>query len=263
MNWTRCSRPALALVVALAVVAAAATPAAAVSVSADAVPDRAEVDERVTATFTVTELYTDYDNWTLVGGTDLRNATWTVTLLDNRGRQIGDKRTYTSRNFSQGIGGETDEVTVRLEGDVPEIANFSYEPAQSFTVARLVQSQQGGTSTELDAWSASHFTGDSSAAREAIGEAAAAIDDAEEAGADVSEAETLLDSAVSAYDNANFENAENLAGQAGEAASGAASSRQQTRLLLLGGVAVVVLAVLAGVGYWLLQRRRANRYDKL
>lgn len=262
MNSTPSSRLAAALAV-LGLLVAAVVPAAAVSVSADGVPDRAQVGEKVSATFTLTELYTDYDNWTLRGTTALANATWTITRYDNKGTQVGQQRTVTGGNVTQAVGGETDELTVRLEGRVPEVGNFSYDPAQTFRFARLEQTQQGGTSDELDAWSVVHYTEASAAAREAIAAAEDAIAAAEDAGADTSEAEELLRSAVSAYENPNFENAERLAGQAAEKADAAAQSKQQTSLLLLVGGAVVALAVLGGLVYLFLQRRRANQYDKL
>lgn len=262
MNLTPSSKHTTALL-ALALLVAAVAPVAAVSVSADGVPDRAEVGEQVSATFTLTELYTDYDNWTLRGTTALDNATWTITRLDNRDRQLGQQRTVTGTNVTQSIGGETDEVRVRLEGRVPEVANYSYDPAQTFTFAELEQTQQGGTTDALDDWSVVHYTSESEAAREAIETAEDAIDDAAEAGADTSEAEDILENAVSAYDGANFGNAEDLATNAEEAANEAAQSTQRTNTLLLVGAAVVALAVLGGVAYVLLQRRKANQYDKL
>lgn len=262
MNSTPSSKLGAAIV-AVALLAAAVAPAAAVSVSAEDVPDRAEAGEKVSATFTVTDLYTDYDNWTLRGTTALENATWTITRYDNRDTQVGEQRTVTGENVTQSIGGETDEVTVRLEGRVPEVGNFSYDPAQSFAFAGLAQTQQGGTSEALDSWSVVHYTAESEAARAAIEDAEDAIDDADEAGADAAEAEELLASAVSAYESANFDNAERLSGNAAEQADSAAQSSQRQGLLLLVGAAVVGIAVVAGLVYVLLQRRRANQYDKL
>lgn len=252
-----------AAIVAVALLAAAVAPAAAVSVSAEDVPDRAEVGEKVTATFTVTELYTDYDNWTLRGTTALENATWTITRYDNRDTQVGQQRTVTGENVTQAIGGETDEVTVRLAGRVPEVGNFSYDPAQAFEFASLAQTQQGGTVDALDSWSVVHYTGESEAAREAIEDAEDAIADADEAGADTAQAEDLLESAISAYEGANFENAERLSGNAAEEADAAARSSQRTSLLLLVGAGVVGLAVVGALVYVLLQRRQSNQYDKL
>lgn len=262
MNSTRCSRVGVALA-ALALLVAAVAPAVAVSVSADGVPDRAQSGEKVSATFTLTELYTDYDSWTLRASTALEDATWTITRYDNKGTQLGEQRTVTGANVTQAIGGETTEVTVRLEGRTPEVANFTYEPAQTFRFASLEQTQEGGTADSLDAWSVVHYTEESEAARAAIDDAADAIDDAESGGADTAEAEGLLESAISAFDNDNFENAESLAEDAAEKADSASQSKQTTTLLLLAGGAVVVLAVVALLVYLYLQRRQANQFDKL
>lgn len=262
MNLTPSSKAPLALVV-LALLVAAAAPAVAVSASADGVPDRAEVGERVSATFTLTELYTDYENWTLEGMTALDNATWTITRFDNRDRQVGDQRTVTGGNVSQSIGGETDEVRIRLEGHAPEVGNYSYDPAQTFTFAELEQSQEGGTTDDINSWPVVHYTPESEAAREAIDVAGDVIDEAADGGADTAEAEGILENAISSYENANFGNAEDLASNAEETASESAQSAQRTDTLLLVGGAVVVLAVLGGLGYLFLQRRKANQYDKL
>lgn len=262
MNSTRCSRAGVALAV-VAMLVAAVAPAVAVSANAEGVPERAAVGETVSATFTVTDLYSDYDSWTLRGETALENATWTVTRFDNRGRQIGEGRTVTGATVTQAVDGETDEVTVRIEGSVPAVANFTYEPAQAFEFATLEQTQEGGASDELGSWSVGHYTTKSEAARAAIADAEAAIESAADAGADTSDAEELLESAVSAYEISNFDNAERLSGNAADSAESAASSRQRTTLLLVAGAAVVVLALLAGLGYLLLQRRQANQFDRL
>lgn len=262
MNSTRSSRAGVALAV-LALLVAAVGPAVAVSVSAEGVPERAQVGDTVSATFTVGDLYTEYDSWTLRGETALENATWTVTRFDNRGRQIGESRTVTGGTVTQAIDGETDEVTVRVEGSAPAVANFTYDPVQSFEFATLLQTQDGGTSDELGSWSVVHYTDRSESARAAIADAEDAIDSAAESGADTAEAEELLESAISAYDNTNFDNAERLAGNAAEAADSAAGSKQRTTLLLVAGGGIVVLGVLAALGYILLQRRKANQFDRL
>lgn len=257
MSWTHCSKLVAALAV-VAVLVAAVSPAAAVSVSAENVPDDAKVGEKQSATFTLSELYTDYDQWTLRLQTELQDATWTVTRLDNKGSKI-DQQTYTKQNVSVDVGGDTDEVKVRLEGTVPEVANFSYQPAQSFVFARFVQSQQGGTESVVETFETHHFTQESKEARAAIDDAAAAIESA--GGADTSEAEQLKGSAVSAYNNDNFENAKTLADQSANKANSAAQSSAQTDLIIKVVGALVVLALVVGAAFWYLNSRET--YDKL
>jgi cobalamin biosynthesis Mg chelatase CobN len=261
MNSTRCSRLAALLAVSLALVVAVA-PAAAVSVSADGVPESAEVDSKVSASFTLTDLYTEYDEWTLRGETNLTQVTWTVTTYDQTGAKLAQE-SYSASSFNHSIaaGDDVNRVEVEVEGTMPEVGNWSYDPAQSLLVASFAQTQQGGTSSTLATHSTRPYTADSQSARTAIDDAGDAIEEASDAGADTSEAESLLESAVSAYDSGNFENAKNLAGQATEKAEASASSKQQTSMLLMGaGVVVLLVLVGAGVWYW---RQSQDSYDKL
>ncbi|MFC7046914.1 hypothetical protein ACFQH6_17245 [Halobacteriaceae archaeon GCM10025711] len=259
MNWSHSSKLALALA---AVLFVAAVPAAAVSVTPDGVPDSAEVGSKTTASFEVTDLYSNYDSWTLAGETELVNATWTVTLYDQTNARIG-RESYSGQTFQQAVEASEDvnRVEVRVEGTVPKVENYSYQPAQSFTVAALRETQDGGASTTLDAWSARPYTSDSQEARDAIADAEDAIDTAESNGADTTEAEDLLDSAVSAFNGSNFDNAVKLANNAQSKAEGAAASKQQTNLLLMAGAGLVGLLLIGGGVYWYLSNRQT--YDKL
>lgn len=259
MSWSRYSNVALAVLV-LAV--AAVAPVAAVSVSAQDAPSSVEVGQSQDVSFTVTDLYTNYDQWTLQGETELEQVTWTVTTYDVGGAQLAQTQ-YNAQSFNHSIAKSDDvaEVTVRLQGTPPSVANWSYDPAQSITLASFSESQQGGASTIVDTYSARPYTQDSQAAREAISSAADTIDQAESAGAGTGEAEQLLNNAISAYDNGNFENAQDLASQAQNQAESAQQSTQQTNTLLMVGGGVVVLLVIAGIVYWFLQQRES--YDKL
>lgn len=259
MNWSHSSRVAAAF---LAVAFVAAAPALAVSVSADGVPGEAEVDSTVSANYETTDLYTEYDAWVLQGTTELTNATWTVQLYDQTGARIG-RETYTGSSFQQPISAADDvnRVAVTVEGTVPPVENFSYEPAQSVTVSKLSQGQDGGSSDVLESWSTRPYTSSSKDARTAIEDAETAIDDASATGADTTEAEELLDSAVSAYNGGNFDNAVQLANKSAEEASAAAASKQQTSLLIKAGAGVVGLLVVVGGVYWYLNSRET--YDKL
>lgn len=259
MNSSHYSKLAI-LAVLLAVVATG--PAAAVSVSGEAVPTEAEVGSTVDVTYTFDELYTNYDEWTLAGETELESVTWTVTSYDLGGAQQ-DRAEYTGQSFSHDIAKSEDvsEVTVRLQGTVPEGENWSYDPAQSMTLATFDETQNGGSETTLQTDQIRPYTEDSQAARTAIDDAQAAIEVAEAAGVDVSEAESDVASAVSSFDNGNFENAEKLADDAKEAAESAKQSSERTSTLLMIGGVVVVLAIIAGLGYWYLSNRET--YDKL
>ncbi|MUV61766.1 hypothetical protein [Halobacterium sp. CBA1126] len=258
MNLNRCSKLAVALVV---VLATAAVPAAAVSVSGDT-PDSVEVDASQNLTYEVTDLYTDYDQWTLQGQTELTGVSWTVTLYDQTGAQI-DRLTYNGQSFEQSIEASEDvnSVTVRLEGTVPAVESYSYDPAQSMTLASFAQVQEGGTSTTLTTYETRPYTQASDEARTAIGDAQDAIENAQNQGASVSGAEGDLEDAIEFYNSGNFEQAVSNAEEAESAANSAASSAERTDLIIMVGAALVVLLLIAGGVYWYLQQR--DTYDKL
>jgi len=265
MNWNRSSS---ALVVAALLLVAVVPAAAAVpTVSGDA-PQKAQVNDSVDQTYTLNNLFEEYNEWTLSGETDLTAVTWTVTTYDNTGQQI-DKETYTGTSFSHHLLASDGAVktTVRLQATVPEVpdSKWSYDPAQQYTVAAFSQAQEGGSSTELASYATQPFTDKSQQAQSAIGTAQQAIADAEDAGADVSEAQTSLDNAISAYENANFDLASNLASEAEEKANNAKqskeSSQQTTQLLIYGVVGLVVLLVVAGGALYFLRNR--DSHDKL
>lgn len=260
MNWSRSSSAALVLV-ALLVVSVA--PAAAVSVSDDAGPSAVEVGEQQDVTYTFEEnLYEDYNRWDLQGETELESVTWTVKTFDVGGDELNEE-TYSGQSFSHEIAKDDDvaSVTVRVEGTTPEWTDWQYDPPQELTVANFAQSKEGGASNDIEAFTARPYTADSQDARTAIEDAEAAIDEADGAGGDTAEAESLVDNAISAYENGNFENSADLAAQAQNQAESTAQSAQRTDLLLMAGGAVVLLAIVAGGVYWYLQQRET--YDRL
>jgi len=259
MNWNHCSR--VALLAALLVVATAA-PVAAVSVSADDAPTEAQVGSTVDVTYTFTELYTDYDTWTLQGQTDLSQVTWTVTTFDQTGAKIAQEN-YNNQSFGHQLAAADDvnKVTVRLQATVPQVTSWSYESPQTFRLAAFTQAQEGGASTMLKSYDVRPYTPASQEARTAIDDAQQAIDDAAATGADVSGAESDLQDAIDFYNNANFEQAVENADEAASKANDAASSAQQTDLLIKVGIGVVVLLLIGGGIYWYLQQR--TTYDKL
>ncbi|USZ67323.1 DUF4398 domain-containing protein [Halorussus salilacus] len=262
MNSNHCSK-LLTLLVAIALVASAATPAAAaVSASASGAPDSAEVGEEVTSTFTLDRPFSEYDEWTLNGETELEGVTWTVKLYDQGGDKIGQE-SYDGESFNHTLQSEDNaaEVEVTIEGTVAEVEDFTYDPAQQHLLAELNQVREGGSSDTIDSWEFRPYTADSDEARSAIEDAETAIADAEDSGAGVSDAEDKLDDAVSAYDGENFDLAVELAGEATDSADSAEQSNQQTQMLLYGGVGLVVLVAIIGGVLW--YRSQQDDYDKL
>lgn len=257
MNSIRCSKGTITLLCVVGLLAVAGT-ATAFSVASEGVPSEAAVGEEVTVTYTIDDPYTDApDRWTLQGSTELESVSWTVTVF-RAGTQISED-TYGSQNVSQDldIDDNGDEVEIELTGTVPEVGNFTYAPEERFTVATLAR-QTGNNTQEFQNDSAHHFTEDSKEARDAIDAAQESIDAA--GGND--EAEQLLDSAVSSYENGNFENAIDLANQSQETAESAQQSQQTTRTLLIVAGALVVLLLLGGGGYYLYSQQ-GDDYSKL
>lgn len=255
MNSTRCSR-LVALLVVTTLALSAIVPAAAFSTSDSGVPDDAAVDEEVSATLTISELYENYEQWTLHGETELTDVTWKITQYDQAGNKIDEaSNAYDGQSFNQSVNIDTDasKIEVKVTGTVPAVENFTYADQQTFELATLDQVRQGGNSETIESWTPNYHTDASKEARGAIADAEGAIADAP-SGADTSEAESDLDSAITAYDGENFELATDLAGKATEKANTAAKkakqSKQQSQLLMYGGIAVVLLLVVGGGVYW-------------
>ena len=260
MNSNRCSK-LVTLLLATTLVVSAVAPAAAMSVSADGAPSEAQVGEDVQTTFTIEKPFSEYQQWTLNGQTELTDVTWTVKLYDQAGDKIG-QQSYDGQSFNHSLQ-ESDalEVQVVLEGTVPEVTNFTYDPAQTALLAELNQVREGGSSQTIDAWQFRPYTEESQKARDAIESAEQAISDAEDSGASVSEAKSTLESAVSAFDHGNFENAVKLAEDAKSSAESSKESSQQTQMLLYGGLGLVALVAIVGGVLW--YRSQQDDYDKL
>lgn len=260
MSLNRCSKLAVALVVLLAV---AAVPAAAVSISGDA-PGSVQSGEQRETTFTVTDPFENYEEWTLQASTDLTDVTWQVVTFDNAGNQI-DEATLTGQSVSHDFAASSGAVRaeVSIVGTVPSSSawSWSYDPAQTITYAEFVQAQPGGASNTLETYNARPYTTESQSARTAISEAEQAIDDAKSAGAAVGNAESDLQDAIEFYNGGNFDQAISNAEQAESTAKNAASSAQRMDLIIMVAAALVVLLLLAGGVYWYFQQR--DSYDKL
>jgi hypothetical protein len=151
------------------------------------------------------------------------------------------------------------EVEVKVTGTVPEIEAYSYEPPQSFLLAELTQVRDGGTSNEIGSWTAHHFTPESAAARAELDAAKSAIEAA--SGANTDEAEKTFANAVSAYENANFELATELANEAEAKAKSAQQSKQTTRLAMYAVGGLVAVGLLVGGVLW--YRSQQDSYDRL
>ncbi|MDS0221938.1 hypothetical protein NDI54_11320 [Haloarcula sp. S1AR25-5A] len=258
MNLIRCSNKTAALLCVVALLATAGT-ASAFSVSAEGVPSETAVDEEVSVTYTIDDPFTDAPNeWTLAGSTELQNVSWTVTVL-RAGDQV-NQETYGDQSFEQGldIDNNGDQVRIELVGTTQAVSNYTYEPPESYQVASLSRIS-GNNEDEFRNDTAHHYTEESQAARQAIDDAQAAID---EAGGNA-EAEDLVSSAVSSYENGNFQNAQDLAGQAESQAQQAQQSAQTQRTLLMVGGGLVVLLLLVGGGYYAYTQMGGDDYSKL
>lgn len=254
MNSSRSSSlVALLLVLVLAVGAAGA-----VTVSQEDAPSEAAVGSDVTATFVLTDLYTDYDQWTLRGETELENVTWTVELFNQAGDKLGGDNSYDGQSFGHPVNIENGDHEVRMTvtGTVPTIGNYTYDPAESFLFAELIQAREGGSSDTIQTYETHHYTEESGEARQAIDEAQAAID---EAGGH-EQAERTLNSAIDSYENENFDNAVDLADQAQETAERKQTNQSRNRLILIAVGALVLIGIVVGaVIYW----RRSRTHSRL
>lgn len=237
----------LSLLVACALVASTfVAPAAAVHSSTDDLPDESEVGSDVEATFELTQLYGEFEQWTLEGDTDLEDATWTVRFYDQAGNQIDSTE---SGSLSEEIDIEdgVHRVEVRVVGTTPPVDNYSYDPPQTYVAANLTQTAAGGSQNAIGSYSVHHYTAESKAAREAIDSARAAVEDSS---ADTGQA--LLQSAISSYENENFQNAIDSA----EQAESEASQNKLLRNAALGVGGLVVLLLLVAGGYRLYRSRQ-------
>ena len=257
-SWSRSFKIAVVCLLALSV---ASVPAAGVSVGDSTVTSDAEVGEQITATVTLTELYQNpsLEAWTLEGETELTGVTWTVEYYDQTGARVNqqsfDGQSFSGANIAAEDG--TSEVQVRITGTVPEVTEYSYDPAQSFTVLDLTQAREGGSSNDIDSWSATHYTEESREARNEIDDAATAVE-----GVDSQSAEQDLQRAIEAYngDGDEFGLAIDLANQAQGEAESTQQSNQLIRLALYGAGGLVVIGLLVGgVLYWRSQQSGPDR----
>lgn len=261
MNSTHYFRATVALLCVVGLVAVAGT-AGAFTVSPEGtVPNETAVGSEVSVTYVIEDPYDGPPNeYTIEGETELENVSWTVEVFD-QGDSV-DQTTYGDQSFSQPMDRDGDqngdEVRITLEGTVPPVENYTYEPRENYSLIKLAR-VTGSNENEFRNDSAHHYTEQSREARQAIDDAGTAID---EAGGD-SEAENLRTSAISAYENDNFENAISLANQARNTAEEAQQSQQTTQTLLYAAGAVVLVLLLGGGGYYAYNQSQADDYSKL
>ncbi|MFB6125866.1 MAG: hypothetical protein ABEJ79_01000 [Halolamina sp.] len=254
-SLNRCSK----LLIALLVCSALAVPAVAVQTESQQVPEEAEVGAEVTAQVTLTELYDEYETWQLAGQTELENVTWTVVYYDQTDAKV-DQQSYDGQNFSGATvsaGDGTSRVVVKVRGTVPAVEQYSYDPAQTFLTMELRQEREGGTSNVVDSFDTHHYTAASDEARAAIDGASSAVD----AAGSPSDAAELLDSAVSAFEAGNFDNAVTLAERAEQSATQTQNTQQRNQLIVYAVGGLLVVGVLGGgVAYY---RSQQDEYDRL
>lgn len=252
MSWIHSSK-GIALGVLLAVSLLSVGTAAAISVSAEEVPGETQVGEQVSMTITINEPFRDApDEWTLGGETELNNASWTVTTLQ-QGRPIETDQ-YSGESFQQDldIDSDTTEVELVVEGTVPELSNFSYEDrsVENYTVASVSRVVEG-TNNELETWERHRFTEDSQSARQAIAQAERAV-----ANSSSSDAQSQLNTSKEFYRLGEFNSAITNANDAEDTAEQAGGGLP---LIPIIGAVVVLAAVVGGVFYYRSQQDTGHK----
>jgi hypothetical protein len=243
MSWIRSSE-GVALGVLLVVLLGAVGTVAAISVSGSP-PSASLVGEDVEMTASVEDPFDGPpDQYVLRGTTELDNASWTVSTV-NQGDPV-ETVTSGGQSFEMELNVENSatDVEIELQGTVPDLTSFNYQDsaAEEYEAMTLVR-VSNGTETELDSWSVHRFTESTQAAREAI-------DAAIEAGARdaTDDSEQAVTNAIEFYNGGNFEQAITNAENAEELAEEAADSGGPP-MLLIGGALVLLLIVIAAVAY--------------
>ena len=241
------SSKSLAVLVAVLLLGALFTgSAAAVQSNPTDLPEESEIGTEFEATFELTELFDEFNEWTLSAQTELDNSTWTIRQYNQAGDELSRVDTD-GQSVSQTI--DLDEgtatVEVRVTGTTPEVDEWSYDPPDSFVAANFTQERDGGTADEIASHESHPYTTESKEAREAIDRAQGDVGDS-------GDARSSLDSAISAYEGGNFENAISLA----ERAEDEASQSQLIRNGMIGVGVVIVLLLVIGGGYRVYKSRQ-------
>jgi hypothetical protein len=219
----------------------------------------------VDQTITITELHQSpqVEEWTLEAGTELESAEWTITYLDQAGEEIKQTSHEGQNITSDTLSTENniDAIEVRVRGTVPQLDGYTYPEEETIAIMALTQAPANDVTNDFATIEVHAYTEASEQARENLDAASDAIETAREQGADVSDVESTFQSAVSSYENGNFENANRLAQQAQENANAKVQSSQQTQTILYAVGGLLVLLVIGGGAYW--YRSQQDSYDKL
>ena len=243
-------REGLAVLLAVLLASVLAGPVAAVDSSPQTAPDASEVDSEFDATYELTNLFEDFERWTLVGETELERVTWTVRQYDQAGNQVAQD-SYNGQSFSRRVDIETgvSRIEVRVTGTTPTFGSPTYDPPQRFTAATFRLDREGGTQQAIDTYETHHYTQASNSTRQDVEQAERAVDQFGDEGS-----RETLDRAVSAFEAGNYDNADRLAD---EATTEAQRNRRTRTTLLYGGAAVAGIALLGG-GYYVYRSRRQS-----
>ena len=243
-----------AVLIVVLIVSAVPAPAAAVEATANDTPRAAEVGGNVSATFSLTDLYTAAPKtWRLRATTELDNVTWTVTAYGLDDRELAT-RSFTGRSLRTPVRASQNvsRLEVRVTGTAPPVENFTYRPREQFTLASLSRERNGNSRALIKNWSAGHYTAESRSARRTLQAARTAV---QEDGND--ELTEQVGFAVSAYRNENFELANAIATDAKQNAEETEYPIGLLSGLFLGGI-VVALGT-AGIRSYR-DRRRDDRH---
>ncbi len=260
MNWTRYSELAVGALVLVVLLVAGTLGVVATEFDGESnVPDSAEVGTEVQVEgLTLTEPYAVADEWTMQIRTQLDDPRLIVVARDTRGDEV--RRIDTTEPTTELVLNDTaiDEVEFEIRGDVPEIGgdgpgefNYSNRALESINVLELREDLGTRTdSIENGTFRLHRFTESSREARQAIDNASALAEEA-----DSDEARDRVDEAIDFYDSGQFGNAVTAATDAEELAD---TGDGGTPTFLLVGVVLALLAVVAGVGYYLQSRDRTE-----
>lgn len=238
MSWTHSSR-ILALGVVLALALGTAGVATAVTFDDSEVPDELEVGEQETVTVTMEDPFEEQpDTWTLEASSGFEGGTVSIRAETVGGDTLSESGQGTvSMDLSADDG--INEVVIESTGTVPEIDSYSYEnPEEENFVAVAVS---GGVQNQ---WEVHRYTEESQNARERI----------DQASEGVSEDNSDLQSAISLYDNGDFEQSMT---EADSIVNSQESEEQTQTMLLFAGAAVVLIALLGG-GYYVYSQKQQN-----
>ena len=248
MSWTHYSK-AITVGVLLAVALGAAGTALAADITVTNEPEVGEAGDEVSMEVVIDDPHPP-SQWTLTGETELEDASWSIEVRDIDGSLI-DEESIDGDSFSQEIDSEdrTDEITISVSGDIPEIETFDYENIDEEEYAVMHLQQDGSTIDNGEIRSHRWQGSEHQEARQTLDSASAAVEDADD-----DDAREDLENAIAFYNQGDFDRAISLA----ESAESQAEQAGQTRQLLMIGGAVVALIVVAGGGYYYYRSRQED-----